>query len=94
MKEYISLDKGAKQDFHPEIRVDIIHGNSNLFCAEIEKCVAIFGYGALLNVLSDCTVNNSDSNTIIYKDHINMIKTWNKKTDEIIAKNANKVWGT
>ena len=23
-----------------------------------------------------------------------MIKTWNKITDEIIAKNANKVWGT
>ncbi len=23
-----------------------------------------------------------------------MIKTWNKMTDDIIAKNANKVWGT
>ena len=93
-KEYISLDKGAKQDFRPETRFDIIPGNSDLFSAEIKKCAALFGYGALLNVLSDCTVDATDSNTITYNNHIHMIKTWNKITDNIIAKNANKVWGT
>jgi hypothetical protein len=46
-KEYISLDKGAKQDFRPETRFDIIPGNSDLFSAEIEKCSTQFGYGAL-----------------------------------------------
>jgi hypothetical protein len=44
-KEYISLDKGAKQDFRPETRFDILPGNSDLFCAEIEKCATQFGYG-------------------------------------------------
>jgi hypothetical protein len=33
-------------------------------------------------------------NVITYKQPINMIKIWNKMTDHIIAKNANKVWGT
>jgi hypothetical protein len=52
-KEYISLDKGAKQDFRPETRFDIIPGNSDLFSAEIKKCATQFGYGALLNVTTD-----------------------------------------
>ena len=90
----ISLDKGAKQDFRPGTRFDIIPGNSDLFSAEIEKCAALFGYGALLNVPSDCTVDATDLNTITYNNHIHMIKTWNKITDNIIAKNANEVWGT
>ena len=93
-KEYISLDKGAKQDFHPETRFDILPGNSDLFCAEIEKCATQFGYGALLNVPTDRNVDPSDSNIITYKDQINMTKTWNKMTDDIIAKNANEVWGS
>jgi hypothetical protein len=90
-KEYISLDKGAKQDFHPKICFDIIPGNSNLFSAEIKKCVTQFGYGSLLNVPSDHNIDATDPNLITYKSHINMIKTWNKMTDDIIAKNANKV---
>jgi hypothetical protein len=93
-KEYISPDKGAKQDFRPETHFDIIPGNSDLFSAEIEKCATQFGYGALLNVLSKCDIDNTDPNIIIYKNHFNMIKTWNKMTDDIIAKNANEVWGT
>ena len=93
-KEYISLDKVAKQDFRPETRFDIIPGNSNLFSAEIEKCSTQFGYGALLNVLSKCNVGATDPNTFTYKNHVNMIKTWNKMTNDIIAKNANEVWGT
>ncbi len=53
-----------------------------------------FGYGSLLNVPSDRDVDAMDPNLITYESHINMIKTWNKMTDDIIAKNANKVWGT
>ena len=93
-KEYISLDKGAKQDFCPETCFDIISGNSYILSAEIKKCVTQFGYGALLNVPSEHDVDATDPNTITYKNHINMIKTWNKMTDDIIAKNANEVWGT
>ena len=59
-KEYISLDKGAKQDFRPETRFDILPGNSDLFCAEIEKCATQFGYGALLNVPTGRDVDPSD----------------------------------
>ena len=94
LKEYISLDKGAKQDACPETRFDIIPGNSDLFSAEIEKCSAQFGYGALLNVPSEHNVDATDPNIITYRNHINMIKTWNKITDDIIARNANEVWGT
>ena len=91
LKEYISLDKGAKQDFCPETRFDIIPGNSDLFSAEIKKCSTQFSYGPLLNVPSECDVDATDPNIIPYRNHVNMIKTWNKITDDIIAKNANKV---
>ena len=37
-KEYISLDKGAKQDFCPETHFDLIPGNSDAFSAKIERC--------------------------------------------------------
>jgi hypothetical protein len=37
-KKYISLNKGAKQDFRPETCFNIIPGNSDLFSAEIKKC--------------------------------------------------------
>jgi hypothetical protein len=94
LKEYISLDKGAKQDFCPETRFNIIPGNSNLFSVEIKKCAIQFGYGSLLNVPSECDVDAADPNIITYRNHVNMIKTWNKMTNDIIAKNANEVWGT
>jgi hypothetical protein len=35
-KEYISLDKAAKQDFKPETCFDLIPGNSDPFLVEIE----------------------------------------------------------
>jgi hypothetical protein len=74
-KEYISFNKGAKQDFCPETRYDIIPGNSDVFVAEIQKYAAQFGYGSLLNVPSDRNVDASDANTITYKNHVHMIKT-------------------
>ncbi len=90
-EEYITLNKGAKQDFCPETRFDIILGNSDLFSAQVKKCATQFGYGSLLNVLSNCNVDATDSKVITYKNHINMIKTWNRMTDDIIDKNANEV---
>jgi hypothetical protein len=88
-KEYISLDKGAKQDFRPKICFDLIPGNSDAFSAEIEKCSRQFGYGSLLNVPTRRDVDATNPNVIIYKDHVNMINTWNKIDDYSIAKNAN-----
>jgi hypothetical protein len=93
-KEYISLDKGAKQNFFLETCYNIIPGNSVVFSAEIKKYAAQFGYGSLLNVPSDCDVDASNANNITYKNHVHMIKTWNKISDELIAKNANELWGT
>jgi hypothetical protein len=90
-KEYIALDKEAKQDFRPETCFDIIPGNSDAFSAEIKKYSTQFGYESLLNVLSDRDVDTADANIITYKQPINMIKTWNKMTDNIIAKNTNEV---
>jgi hypothetical protein len=95
LKEYISLDKGVKQDFRPKIRFDLIPGNSDAFSAEIKKCSRQFGYGSLLNVPTRGDVDTTDPNVIIYKDHVNMINTWNNKIDnDSIAKNKNEVWGT
>jgi hypothetical protein len=88
------LTKEPKQDFCPEICYDIIPGNSDIFSAEIQKYAAQFGYGSLLNVPSNRDVNDSNANTTTYKNHVNMIKTWNKISDELIAKNTNEVWGT
>jgi hypothetical protein len=36
-KEYISLDKAAKQDFKPDTCFDLVPGNSNSILVEIEK---------------------------------------------------------
>jgi hypothetical protein len=93
-KEYISLDKAAKQDIKPETCFDLIPGSSNSFLAEIEKYSMQFGYGTLLNVPTACNVNSTDANTITYKDPVNMTESWNKINGKLIAKNRNEVWGT
>ena len=49
-KEYISLDKGAEQDFCHENCFDLIPGNSDAFSANIERCSKQFGYGSLFNI--------------------------------------------
>ncbi len=74
-KEYISLDKAAKQDFILETCFDLIPGNSDSFLAEIEKYSTQFGYSALLNVPTARDVDSIDANTIIYKDPVNMTET-------------------
>jgi hypothetical protein len=93
-KEYISLNKTAIQDFKQETRFDLIPGNSGPFLVEIEKYSTQFGYGALLNVPTDCNVDPTDANAITYKNPVNMTETWNKINNKLTAKNANKVWGT
>ncbi len=71
-KEYISLDKAAKQDFKPETRFDLIPGNSDSFLVEIEKYSMQFGYSALLNVPTTGNVDSTNANAISYKDPVNM----------------------
>jgi hypothetical protein len=93
-KEYISLDKGAKQDFHPETRFNLIPGNSDPFSNEFKKCSRQFGYGSLLNAPTNRDVDATDPNLLMFKDPINIIDTWNKITDDLIARNANETWGT
>ncbi len=78
LKEYISLDKGAKQDFRPKTRFDLIPGNSDHFSNEIKKCSRQFGYGSLLNVPTNHEVNATDANVFRYKDPINNLDTWNQ----------------
>ncbi len=93
-KEYISLNKAAKQDFKPETHVDLIPCNSNSFLSEIEKYSMQFGYGALLNITTARNVNSTYANATTYKDPVNMTETWNNVNDKLIDKNANEVWGT
>jgi hypothetical protein len=93
-KEYISLDKAAKQDFKPETRFDLIPGNSDSFLVEIEKYSTQFGYGALLNVPTARNANSVNANAITYKDPVNMTENWNKINDKLIIKTGNEVWGT
>ena len=68
LKEFISLDKGAKQDFCSETCFKIISGNSEVFSAEIEKYAAQYGYASLLNVPTNHVVDTSDANSITYND--------------------------
>jgi hypothetical protein len=49
-KEYISLDKAAKQDSKPETRYDLLPGNADAFAVDLEKYAKHFGCGFLLNV--------------------------------------------
>ena len=92
-KEFISLDKAAKQDFKPENRFDLLPGNADLFAADLEKYAKHFGYSFLLNVPST-RVDDSAANTFVYSNHTHMSETWNQVTDANIAINANEIWGT
>jgi hypothetical protein len=93
-KEFISLDKAAKQDFKPETRYELLPGNADSFAANLEKYAKHYGYGFLLNVPSTRAVDAANANAITYLNHVHMLETWNQITDANIAINANKVWGT
>ncbi len=93
-KEFISLDKAAKQDFRPETCYDLLPGNAESFAADLEKYSKQFGYGFLLNVPSTQTVDTTNSNAFVYSNQIHMLETWNQVTDTNISINANEIWGT
>jgi hypothetical protein len=80
LKENITLEKGAKQDFCPNTCFDLIPGNSYSFSAEIKKYATQFRYRSLLNVPTNRDVDATDAKiiTITYINQINMVKTWNK----------------
>ncbi len=93
-KEFISLDKAAKQDFKPENRYDLLPGNADSFAADLEKYAKHFGYGFLLNVSLTRTNDVANANTFVYSNQIHMLETWNQVTDVNVAINANEIWGT
>ena len=93
-KEFISLDKAAKQDFKPENRYDLLPGNADSFAADLEKYAKHFGYSFLLDVPSTRIDDAANANTFVYSNHTHMSETWNQVTDENIAINANEIWGT
>ena len=93
-KEFISLDKAAKQDFKAENRYDLLPGNADSFATDLEKYAKHYGYGFLLSVPSTRTADPTNANAFTYSDPIHMLETWNQVTDARIAINANEVWGT
>ena len=93
-KEFISLDKAAKQDFKPENWYNLLPGNADLFAADLKTYAKNFGYGFLLNVLSTRTDDPINANMFVYSNQIHMLETWNQVTNANIAINANKIWGT
>ena len=92
-KEFISLDKAAKQDIRPETRYDLLPGNADSFAADLEKYSKQFGYGFLLNIPTMRQIDATDANVFTYSNQIHMLETWNRVTDENVAINANEIWG-
>ena len=82
-KEFISLDKAAKQDFKPENRNDLLPGNADSLAANLEKYAKHYGYGFLLNVHSTRIPDAIAANTFTYSNPIHMLKTWNQVRDFI-----------
>jgi hypothetical protein len=92
-KEFISLDKAAKQDFKPETRYNLLPGNADSFAANLEKYAKHFGYGFLLNIPLTRAFDPANTNAFVYSDQVCMLKTWNQVTDANITIIANKIWG-
>ncbi len=92
-KEYIALDKTAKQDFKLEIWFNLLPGNAESFAAELEKYSKQYGYGFLFNIPTVHQVDPSNANNITYINPIHMLETWNKMIDNLVANNANEIWG-
>ncbi len=93
-KEFISLDKAAKQDFQPETCYELFPGNADSFAADLKKYSKQFSYGFLLNVSSTRTVDATNANAFFYSNQVHMLETWNQVMDANIAINANEIWGT
>ncbi len=93
-KEFISLDKAAKQDFRPGTCYDLLPGNADSFAVDLKKYAKHYGYSFLLNVPSTRAVHATNVNAFVYLDQVHMLETWNQVTDANIVINANKIWGT
>jgi hypothetical protein len=93
LKEFISLDKAAKQDFKSKNRYDLLPRNADSFAADLEKYAKHFGYGFLLNVPSTRTDDPDAANTFIYSNAEHMLETWNQVTDVDIVINASEFGG-
>jgi hypothetical protein len=74
-KEYIALDKTAKQDFGPKIRFDLLPGNLDSFATDLDKYSKQYGYGFFFNIRTAHQVDPSDVNNITYINPINILET-------------------
>jgi hypothetical protein len=83
-KELISLNKAAKQDFHPETSYNLLPGNANSFPANLKNFSKQFGYGFLLNVPITHQVDANNANSSTYSNQIHMLETWNRVMDETL----------
>jgi hypothetical protein len=75
LKEFIALDKLAKQDFHPDTHLDLLPGNADAFTAEIEKYAKQFGYSFLLNVPTTHQVHATNANLFACSNLNHMLET-------------------
>jgi hypothetical protein len=89
-KDFISLDKLAKQDFQPETRYYLLPGNADSFAANFKIKSKQFGHGFLFNVPATCQVDPSNANVFTYSNHIHMLQTCTRVTDDHVAINANE----
>jgi hypothetical protein len=93
-KEFIALDKSAKQDFNPDKRFDLLPENADAFAVEDEKYAKQYGYSFLLDVPTVRNVDATNANLPTYSASNHMLETWNRLTDDNIAINVNETWGT
>jgi hypothetical protein len=91
LKEFIALDKSAKQDFCLDTHFDLLPGNADAFSAEIEKNAKQFGYSFLLNVPTTHQVNATNAKLFIFSNLNHMLETLNRITDKNIAINTNEI---
>ncbi len=92
-KEFIALDKSAKQDFNPDKRFDLLPENADAFAAEVEKYAKQYGFSFLLDVPTVCDVDATNAHLFTYSASNHMLETWNRLTDDYIAINVNETWG-
>ncbi len=93
-KDFIALNKSAKQDFYLDTCFNLLPENLDAFAAAAENYAKQFGYSFLLNVPTARQVDATNANLFTYSALNHMLETWNRVTDESIAINANETWGT
>jgi hypothetical protein len=93
LKEFIALNKLAKQDFRLDTHFDLLPGNVDAFTTEIEKYAKQFGFSFLLNIATTRQVDATNANLFAYSNLNHILETWNRVTDKNIGINANEIWG-